>query len=413
MRGTTVADMRCTACSCVEFLGQLEASFCARCGHPRTDHGGARASHAQVDVVAAPSPPSPPRQVEYGLRVSPDQQPSERAATSSPERRRRGRTLAGSAVVVLAVAVAAAGFIATRGSGGAGPETSPKPPAFEPVVAITSRATAPSGLAATPAKDGGLWYQMGTGDLTRLAAASGRVAYAFPARGAALGMVVSGRTVELLTRSALVERDRGDGSVPRSLALPSSAVCCGPVVAAGALWIPLSSGLARVDLSSGAVGVRPAAAVAGLAGDDTRLWLLGDAGLVPVDIASGRTKNAVALGGLRADAIAVGADAVWAIGEQGGGPVVVRLDPDTGARQIAVALPVAASAVAVVDGAVWIALPGIGVQELDPSTNLLVGKPVAVADPVTLLPAGDSLWVVGHHGATATFARIDLHPSGR
>jgi hypothetical protein len=174
----------------------------------------------------------------------------------------------------------------------------------------------------------------------------------------------------------------------------------------------LTSGLARIDLASGAITVQPSPAVSGMAGDQKRLWLLGDAALIPVDTATGRPGAAVAVGDLDLRAIAIGADALWGIGRRGAQPVAVRFDADSGARQLVIPLPSAASAVAVSDRAVWLALPGIGVQELDPSTNALTGGPIGVPDPIRLIPANnDRLWVIGRVAGFAALTRLDLHPS--
>jgi hypothetical protein len=267
-------------------------------------------------------------------------------------------------------------------------------------------------LVVTPARDGGLWYQTPRGKLTRLAAETGDVAYAFPTQLPALGLAISGRSLEVLTQAAVVERDRGTGRAQRSLPLPAPPICCGLTAAAGVHWQWLTSGLARIDLSSGAITVQPSPAMAGMAGDQTRLWLLGDGALIPVDAASGRPQAPVTVGDVRLRAIAVGAEAIWGIGRSGSAPVLVRFDADSGGRRLVIPLPAAATAVAVSDRAVWLAMPGIGVQELDPSTNSLTGGPIAVAHPQWLLPAtNDRLWVIGRAPGITTFTRLDLHPS--
>ena len=150
----------------------------------------------------------------------------------------------------------------------------------------------------------------------------------------------------------------------------------------------------------------------GMAGDQSRLWLLGDGTLIPVDAASGRPQAPVTVGDVRLRAIAVGAEAIWGIGTHDSAPVLVRYDLDSGEQQVVIPLPRPATAVAVSDRAVWIAIAGIGVQELDPSTNSLAGQPVAIAHPLSLLPAtNDRLWVVGRAHGVTTFTRLDLHPS--
>jgi hypothetical protein len=438
MQSRSAVDTRCSTCSCARFSGGADAGFCAVCGHPRAQHGG-RAGESQpvADVVAAP-----PHEVEYGLRVSltggdapvPRTPPVEyglrvslddaRTAGTLPEsagaRRPRIRVwyLVAVGVVVLLIAAAAAIVILTGGSGAArrtaaaAPATSHRPPVFAPRIGITARVRSKPGVVVTPARDGGLWYQTPHGKLTRLAAETGDVAYAFPTRLPTLGLAISGRSLEVLTQAAVIERDRGTGRAQRSLPLPAPPVCCGLTAAAGVHWQWLTSGLARFDLSAGAITVQPSPAITGMAGDQTRLWLLGDGTLIPVDAASGRPQAPVTVGDVRLRAIAVGADAIWGIGRRGSAPVLVRFDPDSGARQLVIPLPHVATAVALSDRAVWLAIAGVGVQEIDPSTNSPVGDQVGVANPLSLLPAvHDRLWVVGRARGVTTFTRLDLHPS--
>jgi hypothetical protein len=434
VRSGSTADSRCSTCSCTQFAGDARASFCAVCGHPRSQHDeSAGASRQSADVVSAPqqeyglrvsltspaaAPASPPPpQVEYGLRVSLD---NEEAQSVEPPRRtgRRWQPIAVGAGVLLIAAMAI--VVLTRGSGDgrgapagrAAPITSHRPPAFAPSIGLTARVRSRPGLTVTPAHDGGLWYQTERGNLNRLAADTGDVAYAFQTRLPAQGLAISGRTLEVLTRSALVERDRGTGRPLRALPLPAPPVCCGLTAAAGAEWQMLTSGLARIDLASGAISVQPSPAVSGMAGDQNRLWLLGDGALIPVDAATGRPGPAVAVDDVDLRAIALGADALWAIGKRGSQPVAVRFDAGSGARQLVIPLPATATAVAVSDRAVWLAIPGIGVQELDPSTNALSGGPVGLPHPTRLIPANDDrLWVIGRVAGFATFTRLDLHPS--
>ena len=429
---SAVDATRCSACSCARFTGGTDAGFCAVCGHPRVQHGApAGESQPVADVVAAPpheveyglrvsltggdgAPISPMPPIEYGLRVSLDD-----AGTppESPNARRRWPLIAVGVVVVVIAAAAAivlltGGSRAARRAAAAAPATSHRPPVFAPTIGITARVRSKPGVVVTPARDGGLWYQTPRGTLTRLAAETGDVAYAFPTRLPTLGLAISGRSLEVLTQTAVVERDRGTGRAERLLPLPAPPVCCGLTAAAGVHWQLLASGLARIDLSAGAITIQPSPAITGMAGDQTRLWLLGDGTLIPVDVASGRPQTPITAGDVQLRAIAVGADAIWGIGRRDSAPVLVRFDPDSGARQLVIPLPAAATAVAVSDRAVWLAMPGIGVQELDPSTNSLTGGPIAVAHPQSLLPAtNDRLWVIGRALGITAFTRLDLHPS--
>lgn len=436
VRSGSMTDTRCSNCSCVQFAGDQGASFCAVCGHPRAEHGGqAGESQQAADVVSAPqreyglhvslagsdaAPVSAPPQVEYGLRVSLDAEPAVAPATVPAGSARRWHLIAIAAGVLL-IAIAAGIAMLNGGSGADGGTpadrsaaiTSPKPPVFALSIGITAKVRSKPGLSVTPALNGGLWYQTGRGNLTRLAADTGHAAYAFRTWRPALGLAISGRSLEVLTQAAVVARDRGTGRPQRVLGLPAPPVCCGLTAAAGVQWEWLATGLARIDLASGAITVQPSPLGSGMAGDQTRLWLLGDGSLTPVDTASGRLRPAVAVGDIDLRAIALGAGAMWGIGKRGSQPVVVRFDPDSGARQLVIALPAVASAVTVSDGAVWLAMARIGVQELDPSTNSLTGAPIAVAHARRLFStANDRLWVVGRAAAVTTFIGLDLHPSG-
>jgi hypothetical protein len=338
-----------------------------------------------------------------------------------PERRPLGPYLIAAVVILLLLLGGGAAAIVLRGndsndhaqSNAVIPATSPKPPSFAPSVNVTARVRSKPGFAVIPAKNGGLWYQTQTGNLTRLDD-TGHVAYEFSTRAPAFGLAVAGRTLVVLTKSALIGRDRGTGLIQSVVSLPTAPVCCDPVEADGTSWVALSSGLARIDPATGSVTVQPVASLTDLASDGTTLWALAGSSLVAVDLDGNSAGTLVHLGTFYPVSIAVGADALWATGDDGGQPEVMRLDAGTGHRELGIKLPAAATAVAVTDGAVWLAIPGLGVQELDPSTNELVGSPIAAAHPVSLLPASNHLlWIEQFHNGTTTFRRLDLHPSGQ
>jgi hypothetical protein len=352
--------------------------------------------------------------------------PSSRSAAATPasirvrepERGRRAPYLIGAGLVMLLLLGGGMAILLHRDSSSgerpsaAAPATSPKPPSFAPSVSVTAHVRSRPGFAATPAKNGGLWYQTQTGNLTRLDD-TGHVAYTFSTKQPALGLAVTGRTLVVLTQSALTERDRGTGRTQRVVSLPSVPVCCDPVEAGGAFWVPLSSGLARVDMTTGSIAVQPVTSVTDLASDGTRLWALAGDAVVAVNLDRNSVGSPVDLGSFHARSIAVGAGALWAIGVDGGRPEALRVDADTGQRELRIPLPRTATAITVNDGAVWLAIPGLGIQELDPSTNHLAGSPVAAAHPMSLLPASNHLlWIEQFHHRTTTFRRLDLHPTG-
>ena len=64
-------------------------------------------------------------------------------------------------------------------------------------------------------------------------------------------------------------------------------------------------------------------------------------------------------------------------------------------------------------GAIWLALAGQGVRELDPSVNRLAGATITLPDQNALLSIRpDQLWSVREAAGRASFTRIDLAASG-
>ena len=121
---------------------------------------------------------------------------------------------------------------------------SPKPPAFAPSINLARLATTPRAIVATPAADGGLWYQAASGDLTRLTAGTGKIGYALRGTPHVIGMALDGPSVVLLTafhgHAALVVRSRGSGQIESRITLPAAPACashpgpqCQPVEVAG------------------------------------------------------------------------------------------------------------------------------------------------------------------------------------
>jgi streptogramin lyase len=72
-------------------------------------------------------------------------------------------------------------------------------------------------------------------------------------------------------------------------------------------------------------------------------------------------------------------------------------------------MPSAVRAIAASDGAVWVALDGGGVRELDPSRNRLAGTTIDLPDQDALLSTRPGqIWAVRVDGGTAALTRIDL-----
>jgi hypothetical protein len=331
-------------------------------------------------------------------------------------------------VVGLAVLAAIAAYVLATGDDTTSPEptqtvpSSAKPPAFDPHTGLTLRIPSSAGLVATPAADGGLWYQTNRSNLTRLSADTGKTSYAFNGTPHNVGLQLTGRSLSVLraeqSRGLLISRDRGNGHVTQSVRLPAAPSCtaasagdCGPIQAGDALWVSLETGLARIAGPPGGVTVQRMPRVRAMASGDQQLWVLTNNAVSQIDTQSGQVTRRYQLPtDFRAERIAVGADAVWAIGDKAGRPVILRMDPASGDLHT-VPLPAPATSIAVEDRAVWVTMGDAGIQELDPSTNKLAGSPQTLSDATNLLPAGnDHLWVVRSRGNASVLTRLDLNP---
>jgi YVTN family beta-propeller protein len=144
------------------------------------------------------------------------------------------------------------------------------------------------------------------------------------------------------------------------------------------------------------------------------LWVLAADTVVRIDPAT----NAVVGKPLRvpadAEAIAVDDGALWvarvAPGDLGmpGKDAVTRIDPATGRRVAAVTVGRAPLDLAATPGTVWVTHSGGGdsVTRIDPHTNRLADPPIRTgASPQSLAVGGGSLWVANHDAGTVT--RID------
>jgi DNA-binding beta-propeller fold protein YncE len=147
------------------------------------------------------------------------------------------------------------------------------------------------------------------------------------------------------------------------------------------------------------------------------LWVRKGAGtVVRLDPKSNRVVGRPLRVPTDAEAIAVGDGALWvarvAPGDLGaaGKDQVTRIDLATGRTVAAITVGRAPLDLAVTPGAVWVPNAGGGgdsVTRIDPNTNRPAGRPVVTgASPQSLAVGGGSLWVANHDARTVT--RIDL-----
>jgi hypothetical protein len=341
-------------------------------------------------------------------------------------RRSAARLVTIAAVIPVVVVAAIGALLVYRSTEGATTTahhvrtTSLAPPAFTVSTAIRTRAPAGSSVAVTPAGNGGLWYQAAGRPLTRLAAADGSVNYRFPTARPALGLAVAGQSVLAVSDTAagavLISRDRGTGRVTSRVPLPGTPVCgafgggCDPVIADGAAWIALDNGIARVE--GGRATLIPLAGAQALASGGRRVWALTSDSLYRLDPATARAAGRSPLRGLVPAGLAAGAGAVWVAGTRNGQPVVLRFDGPAARRPLVLPMPSAVRAIAASDGAVWVALEGGGVRELDPSLNRLAGTALDLPDQDALLSTRPGqIWAYRLNGERAVLTRIDLTPA--
>jgi DNA-binding beta-propeller fold protein YncE len=149
---------------------------------------------------------------------------------------------------------------------------------------------------------------------------------------------------------------------------------------------------------------------------DGRLWVRAAGAVVRVDPRTNRIVGKPLRVPADAEAIAVGDGALWvarvAPGDLGtpGKDTVARIDLATGRTVATIPVGRAPLDLVATPGAVWVPNAGGGgdsVTRIDPQTNRLADRPVATgASPQSLAAGGGSLWVANHDAATVT--RIEL-----
>jgi YVTN family beta-propeller protein len=191
----------------------------------------------------------------------------------------------------------------------------------------------------------------------------------------------------------------GTSSTSRSTQLPPTAAgATVPAFDRGrfAAVIPLP-GAGSMTVADGVVWVRASGTVVRI--DPATNAAVGEPLRVPAD----------------AEAIAVGDGALWvasvAPGDLGapGNDAVARVDLATGRTVATITVRRAPLDLAATPGAVWVPNSGGGgdsVARIDPATNRLTGQPVSTgASPQSLAVGGGSLWVANHDARTVS--RID------
>jgi hypothetical protein len=340
------------------------------------------------------------------------------------DRRRAGRLAIAALMLPIVIAAVIGIVVWLQGDSGGSPPppaVSRRPPAFTVSTTVAATAPAAHGIAVAAAGNGGLWYQATGGSVTRLAATDGSINYTFSSIRPALGLAVSGGSLLSLVNgpagAELVFRDRGSGKVQSRLPLPGAAVCstpataCAPLVADGQIWAALAGGVARIDNERATL--TPVTGVLAIAGSSRQVWALTATSIVALSTADGHVLGATRLSGLVPSVIAAGAGAVWVAGTRDGRPQLLRFDGPPGRAPQAIALPAPASAMTAAGGAIWLALAGQGVRELDPSVNRLAGATITLPDQNGLLSIRpDQLWSVREAGGRASFTRIDLATPG-
>jgi YVTN family beta-propeller protein len=151
---------------------------------------------------------------------------------------------------------------------------------------------------------------------------------------------------------------------------------------------------------------------------DGRLWVLDAAGtVVGIDPATNRVVGKPLRVPADAEAIAVSDGALWvasvAPGDLGtpGDDAVTRIDLATGRTVATIRVPRGPLDLAATPGTVWVTNAGGGdddsLTRIDPRTDRLAGRPVRTgASPQSLAVGGGSLWVANHDERTVS--RIDL-----
>jgi peptide/nickel transport system substrate-binding protein len=162
-----------------------------------------------------------------------------------------------------------------------------------------------------------------------------------------------------------------------------------------------SVGGPNYGFNSGTVGGAPGAS--GIALGAAALWIGTDAGVIRVNPQSRVVSKTIGLGVVVPTALAVGEDAVWVVARPGfrccpaetvGTGTLTRIDPTTNSVKDTLPIGGYPSAIAVGEGAVWIADPRTrSVIRVDPKKNRVAARIKVGARPRGIAVGDGFVWV--------------------
>jgi YVTN family beta-propeller protein len=391
---------------------------------------------------------------ELGLEPSPTLQQLERAilshdpALQAPMRqspreraRRKGALLIAAGAVVLvaaAITVAVIELTGTRATPGLASVAADSVGVIDPgtnrIVGQIPVGSDPSRIAFAPS---GVWVvSEHDKTVTRIDPASRTALRTFSVGGPPIDVAVSGNDVWLLlatpsdlaggpARVARIDPDLNDVVKTRAVGSASLGFGSGPdqslAAGGGALWVasPLSKvGISRIDtvtekistfsvggpsygFNSGSVGGGPGSS--GIVFGAGALWVGTDAGVIRINPESRVVSKTIGLGVVVPTALAVGEDAVWVVARPGfrccpaetvGTGTLTRIDPATNSVKETRSIGGYPSAIAVGEGAVWIADPRTrSVVRFDPKKNRIVRRIKVGARPRGITVGDGFVWV--------------------
>ncbi|MFL5862783.1 MAG: ABC transporter substrate-binding protein, partial [Solirubrobacteraceae bacterium] len=351
------------------------------------------------------------------LKPPAPEEPGARRAVTRRRRRVGGLTVAGAALLLVALVA-----VATQLAGSEPSSVRVAPNSLAAIDVKTNRVSAAMAVGTRPGPiavgSGSLWVaNLDDQTVSRIDLSTLRTVRVIPAAAPPTGIAASGGGVWVVESSpslkpnatpatsvSVAPLDPGFNSFGAAVPI-GNVVWGGPgAIAArgGSVWVAPSTGLlTRLDGRSRRVTrqLDPNASPAGIAIGEDAVWLTDtDAGNVVRVDATGLSKPIPV--GAAPTAITVGGGGVWAVDSPD--DAVVRIDPGT--RAVTATIPVGRSPAGVAFGAgsVWVANSGDGtVTRINPSTK----KPIATIEvggsPQALAIAGGRVWVTVAARSTA------------